>query len=746
MKIIRKLLAAAASAAMAAAAFAFPASAASSAKDIVSDMGLGWNLGNTLDCQNCSWITNELDYETGWGNPKVTKALIDKVSDLGFSSIRIPVSWHDHVDANNNISSVWMNRVKQIVDYAIDDGLYVIVNIHHDNGIQYNGKNFFYPSSTYLTTSKNYVTKIWTQISGTFKDYDQHLIFETLNEPRLIGDSNEWWFTKSNPQTKVKDAINCINTLNQAAVDTIRSSGGNNKNRLIMVPGYDASIDGATTPYFKLPSDSSNMIAVSVHGYLPNDFALNAGGTAEYSSTVKTGVTSFFSTIKSSLTSKGIPVVIGEFGATDKKNSAARAKWATDYTALAAEQGVACLLWDNNAFTASYENNYNEKFGFINRSNLTVPDQAYMNALFSSYKKAAKNNLKDAKVTVKNASYTYTGKAIAPASDITVNFGGKTLTKDTDYTVSFSNNTNVGTATATVTGKGSYSGTNSVQFVVSPAKNEIVVLSTDDNKINVKWKEDSSATGYQVLYSTDSSFRTSVSIVVQNKAYTTFSSRVSVGKKYYVKVRSFYTTDGKTSSTKYGVYSDAGTIVAGSTRAIRTVTLKNTSYNYTGSTVRPDYYGGKDYVIVKDSTGQKLLKNVDYKITYKNNKKLGTATMIVTGIGDCSGICTKEYIIKPAKVVIMTSTSKGSSFSLSWTKASPGSTGYEVKIATDRSFNRDAKTFTVTDLSKTSLTVNENIKPGQTWYVKVRAFVTLDGNINSTRYGDLSIMKVITVK
>ena len=748
MKFFRKLLAAAASAAIAVTSLAFPTSAAASsrAKQIVSEMGIGWNLGNTFDSIGNGYYTDN-SLETAWGNPRTTKALIDKVASLGFSTIRIPVSWHNHVDTNNNINSTWMNRVKEVVDYAINDGLYVIINIHHDNDKQ-SGKNFFYPTSDYLTTSRNYVTSIWKQVANTFRNYSDHLIFETLNEPRMIGDANEWWFTKDNPQTKVKDAINCINTLNQAAVDTIRAAGGNNKTRLIMCPGYDASIEGATTPNFKLPSDSANAIAVSVHGYTPYDFAGDDKGTAVYSRTVQSGVSNLFSSLNSSLISKGIPVVIGEFGATDKNNSDARAKWAKDYTSKAAALGIPCVVWDNGGFRASNSTQYADKYGIINRSSLAIADKAYYEALVSTVKKGS---LKDAAVTVKYPSYTYSGKAITPdsrngANEFTVKLGSKTLTKGVDYTVSYKNNVNVGVAAATFTGKGIYTGTNSIQFVIKPAKNTITSLTTETNKITVKWKEDKTATGYQVLYSTDSTFSTYHSTTVQNRTYVNLTSVPKNGERYYIKVRSFFTKDGKTSSTRYGNYSDVQSIVVGSTKVLGSASLKYGSYTYTGSAVTPDSRNGADELTVKDLSGKKLTKNVDYTVSYINNKAVGVAYISIKGKGSYSGYVNKQFVIKPAVNSITSISSTSGAFKIYWKKGTSGTVGYQVKYSTDKNFANNVHSYTSTNLNDLSENFSSVPKSGETWYVKVRSFYTKDGSVTATRYGNYSAVKSIKVK
>lgn len=146
--------------------------------------------------------------------------------------------------------------------------MYVILNIHHDTKSSASASGAgYYPRSSAYSSSEKFVTSVWSQAAEYFKDYDYHLIFETLNEPRLIGTGYEWWFNKWNIPSEVKDAIDCINKLNQKAVDTIRDTGSNNRGRLIMCPGYDASIDGATVSGFKLPTDISGNKTASLYQF-----------------------------------------------------------------------------------------------------------------------------------------------------------------------------------------------------------------------------------------------------------------------------------------------------------------------------------------------------------------------------------------------------------------------------------------------------------------------------------------------
>ena len=365
-----------------------PASAAvtgKTANQIVAEMGIGWNLGNTLDATGGSGLNTE----TSWGNPKTTKAMIDAVKAQGFNTMRLPVSWGKHMTKKAEgyvIDSAWMARVKEIVDYAIDNDMYVILNIHHDNDIKSNDDRFFYPSSTYKDQSIAFVKAVWTQISSTFKNYDQHLIFETLNEPRLVGTSDEWWFPVNSPNTNVSTAISIINEMNQQAVNVIRASGGNNADRCIMIPGYGASIDGCTTPGYKLPTDTaSNRLIVSVHAYTPYNFALNASGTSTFSNNLKSEVDYLFNTLQSKFLNNNIPVVIGETSASNKKNTDERIKWANYYMGKAADLGIPCMIWDNNVEYST--SNLGENHGHLNRATLTWNDQKFVDALVAPFNK-----------------------------------------------------------------------------------------------------------------------------------------------------------------------------------------------------------------------------------------------------------------------------------------------------------------------------------------------------------------------
>ena len=325
----------------------------------VRDMKIGWNLGNTFDASDAN-VTDELKYESAWCGAKTSQKLIKEIKEAGFQTIRIPVSWHNHVTGENyEISEAWMARVQEVADWALAEDMYVIINIHHDNS-----KEFFYPTSEYYDQSVKYITAIWKQIAERFQDYDNHLIFETLNEPRMVGTNYEWWINAGD--ASCKDAIQCINAYNQAAVDTIRATAGNNAERYIMVPGYDASADGALNAGFVLPADSAkDKLIVSVHAYTPYKFALENPGSKTFDADKKSdvsGITGFMNQLYNAFVSKGIPVVIGEFGARAKGNTQDRVDFSTVYIAAARERGITCCWWDNNCFLGN-----GEKFGLIDR-------------------------------------------------------------------------------------------------------------------------------------------------------------------------------------------------------------------------------------------------------------------------------------------------------------------------------------------------------------------------------------------
>lgn len=340
----------------------------SEAMEFVRNMKAGWNLGNTLD----AFTGNEsagLSSEQSWGMVPTTNEIVAAIKEAGFGTIRIPVTWHNHLEKEEgsdsfSINSDWLDRVQEVVDYGIGNGLYVIINIHHDTA-----ENVYYPDSAHYEQSEQYIRTVWTAVSGRFRDYGDHLIFESMNEPRLVGTQYEWNFQEA--AKECKDSLDCINKLNQVFVDTVRSSGGKNADRYLMVPGYGASLAGEDTDLFILPSDSAqNKLIVSAHAYTPYSFALQpqteGGSTDSFPAQGGTGrqeIDHLTDRLYQRFVSQGIPVVIGEYGAVNKNNNLQdRVNYYAYYVAAARAKGITCCLWDNGLFAGD-----GELFGLYDR-------------------------------------------------------------------------------------------------------------------------------------------------------------------------------------------------------------------------------------------------------------------------------------------------------------------------------------------------------------------------------------------
>ncbi len=342
---------------------------ATSAIETAKLMGAGWCLGNTLEATGNG---DSLNSEISWGQPKTTKAMIDGIAAAGYKTIRIPVSWANHMDdAYYEISDAWMKRVKQVVDWAIEDGLYVIINSHHDcwsSPDAMDACSGYYPNSTNYEESSYFLTEVWTQVGTVFNDeYDEHLIFETMNEPRLRGTSNEWWF---NPSSKLcQDAAETLNKLNQDALDAIRATGGNNAKRFVGIPPLQASPDSALNPAFKMPKDKEEgRLFLSVHSYSPYKFAMESPGTTKYTTAMKNENANTFRRLNEKFIAKGYGVYLGEYGAVNKNNLEDRVAWFKDYITDAKKFGIPCILWDNGNWQVK-GTDYNEHFGFYDRKN-----------------------------------------------------------------------------------------------------------------------------------------------------------------------------------------------------------------------------------------------------------------------------------------------------------------------------------------------------------------------------------------
>lgn len=326
------------------------------AEEAMQEMKIGWNLGNTFDAP---------EGETSWGQPFTTQEMIQKLYDLGFNTIRIPISWGRHTSGAPDyiIDETWMARVTTVVNYALDLGMYVIINSHHDNDI-------YMPTRENQERAETYIGAIWSQIAANFQYADHHLIFQTMNEPRVTGTSYEW-----NIDTKNEDcmaAVEIISGLNQIALDAIRATGGRNSDRFVIVSTYAATPAATLIDQFKLPTDSAeNKLIVSIHAYTPYNLCLNINSDeSSFHQSHISEIKSFMKNVNYRYVKKGIPVIIDEMGIIDKKNPEDRKTWATAYIAAAKEYGMVCCWWDNGEMNGTGEN-----FGILDRRNLEVyPD------------------------------------------------------------------------------------------------------------------------------------------------------------------------------------------------------------------------------------------------------------------------------------------------------------------------------------------------------------------------------------
>lgn len=330
-----------------------------SSKEIVSAMNVGWNLGNTLDCYDYKSWTD--DAETAWGNPKTTKDMIKSVKEKGFNSIRIPVTWGEHMNGDT-IDSAWMNRVKEVVDYAYDEGMFVILNMHHDD------YTWFVPNESQYSANSKKLCAIWTQISATFKDYGDRLLFEGMNEPRTVGSSAEWM-----GGTAAERAV--INKYEQDFVSTVRASGGNNAERTLVVTTYAASAEDSAISDIVVPNDKN--IIVSVHYYAPWKFS--DGQTTTFGNAEKAELDAKFSQLKNKFIDKGIPLIIGEFGCVSTIPDNIRAQYYEYYIKSAKACGIKCFIWDDGIPEAD------KTFGIFRRSALSW-NETILNSIMNGAK------------------------------------------------------------------------------------------------------------------------------------------------------------------------------------------------------------------------------------------------------------------------------------------------------------------------------------------------------------------------
>ena len=315
------------------------ANSASAAVELAARMGPGWNLGNTLEATPT---------ETSWGNPPASPALFKAVRAAGFRTVRIPVSWTAHADARFDVDSAWMKRVRQVVDEARAADLIVLLNVHWDGG-------WLQPTKADQAAADAHLRKLWTQIAAAFRDEDDGVLFAGTNEVMV----------KDQYRAPTGENAAVQNGFNQVFVDTVRASGGRNAERVLVVQGFNTNID-YTLDAFVVPKDSArDRLMVEVHYYDPYDFALNEKSGAwqwgrvatDPKATASWGDEAYadrqFERMKARFVDKGVPVVLGEYGATlrpEHKDSLKSVAWWDAYiTHSAVQHGLVPVYWDNGA-------------------------------------------------------------------------------------------------------------------------------------------------------------------------------------------------------------------------------------------------------------------------------------------------------------------------------------------------------------------------------------------------------------
>lgn len=303
----------------------------------VRQLGAGINIGNSLDVyklkmRNPSAAVEE--YEVYWGNPPIDGKLFVEIHSAGFDMVRIPVSWGEHMDASGNVEKEWMERVTEVVDAALDAGLFVILDTHHEK--------WLVPVKESEKKVTDILCTLWRQIAENFADRGEKLLFEAMNEPRVEG-GEEW----TSGTTEYREVVN---RLNKAFVDTVRDCGGYNRKRWLLLPAYGSTRRETALKEMKLPWNFR--LIVSVHAYIPYEFTLgetqyDSWDAAQEEDTKE--IDGMMERLDQLFLRKGIPVVITEFGCDYKENPEDILAWAEYYTGFAKKKGIPYIWWDNGA-------------------------------------------------------------------------------------------------------------------------------------------------------------------------------------------------------------------------------------------------------------------------------------------------------------------------------------------------------------------------------------------------------------
>ena len=325
--------------------------------------------------------------------------MIDFLVQTGFKAIRIPTTWHNHlIDDKYTIDPEWMKRVKTVVDWCIERGLYVILNTHHDNADQREDPlkygQGYYPLKKDIVESEKFIYNVWKQIANAFNNgYDHHLIFEGLNEPRMIGMKYEWSY-QVNDKT-CQEAADVLNEFHRLIHKAIRETGGNNAKRFIMVTALSAGYDATINSPLEFPSDikynpDNNKLILSVHMYAPYELVMKPDmDNAEFTEEYRLQLYDNFKQVYRKYVNRGIHVIVGEMGFVNKNNTEARIAWGKYYIESGRKLQFSAFIWDNGYWDNS--KTCDDIFGHLKRDQLEWENEE----LIKEYIKAGKTPLEE---------------------------------------------------------------------------------------------------------------------------------------------------------------------------------------------------------------------------------------------------------------------------------------------------------------------------------------------------------------
>ncbi len=476
-------------------------------QELVNDMGFGWNLGDTLDVCNADRDgdgkideNSETVDETLWGNPKATQELFCQLKSDGIKSVRIPVTWRDHLGEapEYKVDESWMDRVQEVVDYARNAGMYVIINVHHDGGGDPEFGAWIRSASTDYDSFIVKYKALWSQIAERFKDYSDYLIFESMNE---VGFDDLYNSNKT-------EAYDLLNRINQEFVNLVRESGGNNVKRHLLIAGYWTDITQTCSDYFKMPDDPENRCILSVHYYTPWQFCTtnlqSTWGTTSEVNQMKR----LIKKLDTSFVSRGTPVIIGEYAASGSDLDSC-ILFIKTLNELCHGYGIATFLWDNGGQVDrnTYKWRTPELLQAIKDGNADSEDP-------SASASSSATNTSDNQTSLAKTSPTTSDKAVIKAPS------------------------------------------------VKKAKLKRVKKTKKKKQLKITWKKINKANGYQIKASLSKKFKkakkynTVVKTIKKNKSSAALKLKKS-NKIYYVKIRAYKTyinADGKTKKA-YGAFS-----------------------------------------------------------------------------------------------------------------------------------------------------------------------------------------------